>query len=82
MPDLLYIHRRILEDESSTIVQQIHYTLTEEGLVDILKMTAHYVLDDGTLSANFFNDTESELTYSMKMYLLSILVDEGVIDIP
>lgn len=82
MPDLLYVHRRVIEEES-TVVQQIHYTLTEEGLVDISKMTAHFALDDGTLSPNFFGDgSGTDLTYSMKLALLSILVDEGVIDIP
>lgn len=82
MPDLLYIHRRVIEDNESTYVQQIHYTLTEEGLVDISKMTAHFLLDDGTLSPNFFSHDGTELTYNAKMSLLSILVDEGVIDIP
>jgi hypothetical protein len=79
MPEALYIHRRVITDEESTILQQIHYTLTEEGLVDILKMTAHYLLDDGKLSPSFFG---GELTQIMRMSLLSILVEDGVIDIP
>jgi hypothetical protein len=79
MPEALYIHRRVITDGPSAIVQQIHYALTEEGLVDILKMTAHYLLDDGKLSHSFFG---GELTKIMRMSLLSILVEDGVIDIP
>lgn len=79
MPEALHIYRRVVSGEESTILQQIHYALTEEGLVDILKMSAHFVLGDGTLSPSLFG---GELTQSMKMSLLSILVEDGIIDIP
>lgn len=82
MPDLLYVHRRVFSEDGAPILQQIHYTLTEEGLVDIHKMTEHYTLDDGTLSPNFFGTDGNELTYMMKMSLLTVLVEDGVIDIP
>jgi hypothetical protein len=42
-------------------------------------MTAHYLLDDGKLSHSFFG---GELTQIMRMSLLSLLVEDGVIDIP
>ena len=79
MPDALYIHRRIITDDDSSILQHIHYAYTEEGLVDILKMTAHYILEDGNVGPKWF---DGELTYIMKMYLLSILIDDGIIEIP
>lgn len=79
MPEALYIHRRVLSEVEVPVVQQIHYSFTEEGLVDIHKMTAHYMLDDGTVSPSFFN---RELDYTMKLSLLSILVEDGVISIP
>jgi len=79
MPEALHIHRRMILDDYSKIIQQIYYSFTEEGLVDISKMSAHYTLDDGTLSENFFG---GELSTFMKLSLLNILVEDGIIDIP
>lgn len=79
MPEALHIHRRVLTEIEVPVVQQIHYSFTKEGLVDIHKMTAHYMLEDGTVSPSFFN---SELDYAAKLSLLSILVEDGAIEIP
>lgn len=79
MPEALHIHRRVISNDHLTVVQQIHYVFTDEGLVDILKMTAHYTLDDDTVSPNFIS---GELTHVMKMFLLSKLIEDGIIDIP
>ncbi len=79
MPEALHIHRRVILDEDSLILQHIHYALTEEGRVDILKMTSHFLLENETLGANFFN---GELSTYLKLSLLNILVEDEVIDIP
>lgn len=83
MDDLLHVHRRILNDangSASIMLQHIYYSFTHDGLVDIHKMSAHYVNQNRIIGENILGD-DYELTLEEKLGLLNILLLEEIIEI-
>lgn len=80
---LKHIHRKITAEAEYLFLHQIEYVITEEGLVDILKVGLYLVDDDGIIGENLIDDLISNnLPYELRLAALNDLVEDGIISIP